>query len=393
MFNKIIENLEFEDINWLISNQIEENQNLEYKRELWGDTVGGKKERLRDIVSMANGYGGYIIIGIEEDGSGRASSIMNVQDAEEKKVSILSSLFANTQPRLQSVKIRILTNDEISVSVMVINVPNSFKKPHMITFEGANKFWIRHDSQKMLMSIEEIKSAVVATINITNEIDSFFAKRKLEAMAHTGMHPTLVIGASPAAVEQEMVDVSDARLRELLKESPEIRRAGANFRFTEEPHPSYSGLYVGNEHSRKIELHRNGYLEGKLNLTDMMERQGEASDDIEMPIVMNWVIMETVYSFTRQIKQIYSYLGYDGPVYIFCSLYNVANLGLREYAYDVHGITNRSLERWSQENLEIDTLVFTEINEINIAKTIGDRIWQSFGFENEPYFKDNIFTL
>jgi hypothetical protein len=52
-----------------------------------------------------------------------------------------------------------------------------------------------------------------------------------------------------------------------------------------------------------------------------------------------------------------------------------------------------NLARWTKDDLEIGPLVFTDIDEVTIAKTLGDRIWQSFGFEYEPYFKDGVFTL
>ena len=398
MFNKTIENLTFEDIEWLVQNGVTENQNLEYKREPWGNTDASKKEMLKDIVSMANRYGGYIIIGVEEGGeAGKASGINNIPDAENERDRILSSLLANTQPRLQSVKIRVLTSN--GINVMAISVPNSFKKPHMITFTGINQFWVRHDRQKMLMSIDEIKEAVVNTVNITRDVNLFIAERKQNIIKELNAEPVMVIGSYPISAEKEMIDVADSQLREYIKHPPIIREHGANFSFNySQPHPSFYGLSMGGgDDYRKIELHRNGYLEGRVMLsnslvhkTDVLSNQNPPEN--EAPVIRNWAVVEYLFSFTRQLKQIYSYYGYDGQVFIFCSLYNIKDFGLREFKEGSYGGFH-DLSRWPKDRLEIDTLVFTEIDDVKIAKTFGDRIWQSFGFEKEPYFENGIFSL
>lgn len=398
MFNKTIENLKFEDIEWLVQNGVTENQNLEYKREVWGNTDANKKEMLKDIVSMANRYGGYIIIGIEEESeTGKAGAINNIPDAESEKDRILSSLFANTQPRLQSVKARVLTSNNINV--LVISVPNSFKKPHMITFTGINQFWVRHDRQKMLMSIDEIEEAVIYTVNLTKNVGSFFRNRRSDIVQEIGNEPIMVIGIYPISAEKEMVDVSDTRLREYLKEPPIIRHNGVNFEFTySTPQPSYHGLFVGGgDDYRKVELYRNGYLEGQVNISyflrDGTTQFGNQDQlETEAPIIYNWAIVELLFSLSKQAKQIYSYLGYDGQIFVNCSFFNIKDMGLRQYRPGSIG-GFRDLARWRKNNLEILPLVFTEIDDVKIAKTIGDRIWQSFGFECEPFFVGREFKV
>lgn len=398
MFNKTIENLTFEDIRWLIENAIVEDQGLEYKKEVWGNSDANKKEMLKDIVAMANRYGGYIIIGIEEEGeAGQASRINNIPNAEEERDKILSSLFANTQPRLQAIKIKVLTDNE--VSVLVISVPNSFRKPHIITFQGLNQFWIRHDRQKMPMSVDEIQDAVINTVNLTKDISSFFSDRKKEVVEEIGSDPTIIMGIYPMTAEKEMVNISDTILREYLKTSPRIREHGANFEFNYVfPTPSYNGLLIGGDQDyRTVELFRNGYLEGRVDLSPTLrtlDNQGYGPDSLELEaqIFSNYSLVEFLYSLTKQAKQIYSYLGYDGQIIVSYSLFNIKDLGLQKYRPGV-GSFFGDLVRWRKDNLELPPIVFTEIDDVIIAKTIGDRVWQSFGFENEPFFEGRDFRV
>ena len=397
MFNKTIENLSFRDIEWIIQNGITENQNLEFKREAWGYTDANKKEMLRDIISMANKYGGYFIIGIEEESdTGRAIGLNNIPNAENERDRILSSLFANTQPRLRSVKIRVFTNN--GINILVIGVPNSFNKPHMITFENMNQFWVRHDRQKMLMTIDEIQESVINTINITKNADLFFTKRKQAIIDEAGGVPIIVIGALPVAAQKEIIDITDIQLRELLKNSPLIRNDGVSFRFGDRlVKPSYFGLSVSIENYSKIELHRNGYIEGSLNLANHKESGNDITrlDDgrvLRPQVIRNWVVVEILFSFVKQVKQIYSYIGYDGLVYIFCGLYNIKGFSIRPHQESQYNLIHE-LQIWNSDHLEIGPVAFTEIDDVVIAKTFGDRIWQSFGYEQEPYFNGRVFSL
>lgn len=384
MFNKNIDSLTFEDVEWLIDNKVTEDQRLEYKREVWGNSEASKKEMLKDIVSMANRYGGYIIIGLDEGDNNEAVSFSNVPDAEARKDEILSSLFANTQPRLQSIKIKILTKE--NVTIMAISIPNSFRKPHMITFSGINQFWIRHDRQKMPMSIDEIQGSIINTSNTTKDIQSSFVIQKRIIELQSNNQPSLAIGVSPLPRDNEIIDILDTELREILTNTPSERQESVSFNFSrEQARPSYNGLTIGSNDFRKIDLHRDGYIQAisKLYL----------NEETTPPIMYGRTILELIYSFTQKLKHIYSHIGYDGSICVFCSLYNITNFGLYPYPDGAIGHGPHNLTRWDKNSLEIDNLVITEIDENKITKMIADRIWQSFGFDVAPYFEDGILNI
>lgn len=384
MFNKNIDNLTFEDVEWLIKNKVTEDQRLEYKQKMWGNSEADKKEMLKDIVSMANGYGGYIIVGMEEGDKGEAKALHDIPDIETKRDSILSSVFANTQPRITSIKIKELVKD--AKQIFIISIPNSFKKPHMITFAGINQFWVRHDRQKMPMSIDEIQGSIINTSNTTKEIQSFFVIQKGIIEIESNNQPILAIGVSPIPQDNEIIDILDAELREILTNGPTERQGGVNFNFSRyKAMPSYYGLSVGSNDFRKIDLHRNGYMQAisKLYL----------NEETIPPIMYGWAILELIFKFTQKLKQIYDHIGYNGSVCLFCSLHNIANFGLYPYIDGAIGNRFHNLSRWNQKNLEIDNLVFTEIEENKITKVVGDRIWQSFGFDVAPYFDNGTFSL
>jgi predicted HTH transcriptional regulator len=65
-FSKPLDEIIEADLQRLIDDHLEENRQLECKRELPGTSDADKKEFVRDVVSFANSAGGHIIFGIAE---------------------------------------------------------------------------------------------------------------------------------------------------------------------------------------------------------------------------------------------------------------------------------------------------------------------------------------
>ena len=67
MIPKRFEDITKADIDALVANAVAEGRTIEYKRELPGNSDEDKREFLADVSSFANGAGGDIIYGVEED--------------------------------------------------------------------------------------------------------------------------------------------------------------------------------------------------------------------------------------------------------------------------------------------------------------------------------------
>jgi len=71
----------------LVVLKVSERQDLEYKATLNLKDDGVKLEILLDITALANGGGGYLIIGIGEDRTGKASGFSKLTNDEANKIS------------------------------------------------------------------------------------------------------------------------------------------------------------------------------------------------------------------------------------------------------------------------------------------------------------------
>lgn len=63
-FSKPLEEITEADLQRLVEDRVEENRQLEYKRDIPGTSDADKREFVRDVVSFSNSAGGHIIFGI-----------------------------------------------------------------------------------------------------------------------------------------------------------------------------------------------------------------------------------------------------------------------------------------------------------------------------------------
>jgi hypothetical protein len=167
----------------LIENKIQENINLDYKRDLHLETSDERKEFLFDISSFANSEGGVIIYGIEEEkseglsNSGTPGNIIGIQHNgfDSLKLKIESILENSIQPNISNIRI---TSIEISEkSVLVIVVPKSIGLPHMVTYKATNKFYKRRNSGKYLVDIFELNQMFMQNNELQERANKFVSDR------------------------------------------------------------------------------------------------------------------------------------------------------------------------------------------------------------------------
>ncbi len=395
VFNKAFSEINYSDIEELISQKISENQNLEYKKITWGRNDEEVREMLRDISSMANGYGGYIILGLEEGKeNGYPIAIHNIKNAEDEKDRIFSSCVANLRPRIPGINIKCLDNGK--VNIVLLYIPHSLRAPHIITFKGLNQFWVRHDRQKSIMSVEEIRDAFLRSSAITDNTWDFLAKKKSELLVDAGNKPLFVLGAIPLGIYEELVDVGDEELRNKLKDPIYNRHGGWDLKFFHHnAHPSFHGLIIGDETEgyKQLEIFRNVYIEARADMSKdgFFIEKVATHDEKQVPIIYGYAIIEFVYSFLDQINTLHDYLGINAQFSIFCSFLNIKGHGLRKFRPRTVGY-NSYLEIWDKENLEIPLLTFEYVEKDKITKIITDRIWQSFGYDNsDNFYKEGKF--
>lgn len=140
-----------ENLNNLIENKIEESSTLDYKREL----DKNNEEIAKDISAFANTVGGTIIYGITEEKGVPVG--LNWVENRNVKERIESIVLSSIQPKLEVYEIfSIQKPDDAARAIFVVNVPESFKAPHM----AKHQYYKRYNFQSMPMEDHEVKEVM-----------------------------------------------------------------------------------------------------------------------------------------------------------------------------------------------------------------------------------------
>ena len=252
----------------MVEHRVAEQQHLEFKATFEHKKTAARLELLKDIVSMANGGGGYLVLGVQDDGHGRAKDFVGPairKHAESIMKSIRSLCHDNIAERIEGIEIRL--RDVNGNPVVVVRVPVSGRCPHMVTLNQGTHFTIRVADGKREMSMAEIREAFLnepvaqrlygidVKLSDLTRVDADDQKKQLAEALHTqvsdvlarlddgrllaeiqrehfenevGTTPFLWLSMTPVAPRQSLIDVGSPEIVDILSKPPGSRRDGWN---------------------------------------------------------------------------------------------------------------------------------------------------------------------
>ena len=368
----------------LVSDQVQERDTLEYKSIMYGNSDEDKREMLRDIISMANHHGGYLIIGIEENDEGIPTKVTGIEPGNYVE-RIRDSCLDNVEKRIIGLDVEDVPLNNGKV-VVIVSIPESMNAPHMITFKGLNQFWKRHGRQKEKMTVDEIGETFEKRLSNLNRLDRFLFTRKAEILEIIGDKTCMVISSSPAFIHDEVIfDIHDKDLRGTMLNPPRFHGTLGDISCGQ-PYVTLNGLradqstpyhYVPPEPRDYLEVFRNGYIEYG-NLTSW---SGEN---------LRFVSLEDaayIVNFVRFIEKVYGTYLPSTPLVVNFAIYNAKGMHL-----SAEGLPREEakLEQWQKQHLELEKFYIENLAEEAklLPKRISDRIWQAFHREGATVFDD-----
>lgn len=152
--------LSLSDFQGLIDNRVPEGPHLDYKATAYSGHPPDIREMLRDVIAMANAGGGYIVMGIHEDGFSRPVDFSPVDDLVVRTNSIARACIDGVQERIDNLEVNCYETAE-NEGIIVIHVPASEKTPHMVSMDHHSDFYRRYGTNKHVMTIGEIRDSFV----------------------------------------------------------------------------------------------------------------------------------------------------------------------------------------------------------------------------------------
>ena len=173
MIDKPVADIEKADVDALIASARAEDRTIEYKRDLPGGGDEDRREFLRDVSAFANALGGDILYGIEENaGLPTAAPGVSVPNFDELRLRLQNTIQSNVDPRLPLVDV-VHVPGFTDGFVVIIRVHQSWRGPHMVTFKGLGKFYVRGSGQRHEMDVTELRAAFVGSEALSQRIRTF----------------------------------------------------------------------------------------------------------------------------------------------------------------------------------------------------------------------------
>ena len=386
-FTKNIEDLDFNDLKFLLDNKIPESDILDYKEEIVDDN-----ELLKHVNAFANTRGGHIIFGISESGKGGYPTAINGLDpATINKERMEQIILSNIVPRLH-VKLCIIENIENNNYVLIMQIPDSAYKPHYNNKN--NKFYKRFEFESAPMVEQEISDMYKNRFHTYEEMEDYLNKIMYDNDQEKILLQIIVI---PTNLDRRLIDTTNYEEFEWLDPNV-VNPQPAGFDFAphhgflrSRPKPFTHGL-VCNDEKTSLHIHRNGCIQ-------FVRDVGYEVSDYEDTCLLQYPILGVRIMHVLQFAQsVLSRYNYFGEVKILVNLKSLdKNLGV----YLSSNFYSSGLQSMNGNKIKIEReypLDHLKTNFSNITASIMNEIFNHFGiwncflFDNDgQYVKENFY--
>jgi hypothetical protein len=394
MIDKPIASITKEDIEALVQSGRIEDRSIEYKRDLPRAIDEDRREFLRDVSAFANALGGDILYGIEENaGVPVAAHGVAITNFDALRLQLQNSLRSNLDPRLPAFDIEQVPGFP-NGSVMVVRVYQSWRSPHMVTFRGLAKFYVRAAGQLHEMDVTELRAAFVGSEAIAERIRSFRDGRIAELLAGRSAirdlaAPTTMLHILPIAGAFARADVDPRNVADQWRMLNVPRTTILEFVHSPSARPNLDGLLITSPRYELlcgrspsfIQVFRNGgieFAECHVNEVagDLVPSKTLRRDDVE-----DHVFDPVVNGATFRAA-----LGHTGPVVISLAMLRARDIDI----VSASGMPYRTPRRFDRDVVVLPEVLIEDITPdiTGCLRPLLDGLWQAAGFTGSDSYNE-----
>lgn len=356
----------------LVNSEAQEDQHLEFKRTVLENSTDQAKAELRkDVAALANGGGGTLIVGIDEDKDSKAIAIPGVFNAVERVKQIEAVLLDCIDPPLQGLAVHRLTVD--AVDVVIVRVEPPAAPPHCIhTGQWTRRFPVRQGRHVRPMTMIELRQSILGDrlareVRMLNDridellesplrggdLSSLDNRQLLElrnpdqfsreivrriSERYEGRPTMLVLGVPDPLPDDQPLRRHQDELREILLHPPDVRSHGWFIRGGEEPARVPLGMGV---HDDLSDMGVIGCWNGSTVFYCALDTESAQWAYQELaeegsPVLNPFAYIEPTVRTVALAKQIAGILSIT-TIHLFASLVNAANIRLTKYPKNSFG--------------------------------------------------------
>jgi len=390
MLEKAFDEIAKSDIDALITDEIVEEKQLEYKEKLPGDISKEKKDFVEEVCSFANARGGHIIYGLRDkrDSKGKKTGTpeylgLGEINVDEQKLRLEHMVLNGVEPRIPGIQIKGVEGFD-NGPVMVMRIAQSWSSPHMVKHN--NRFYSRTSSGKYPLDVQEIRAEFALSEALPERMRQFRADRLAKIVA--GQTPVklnpgakIVLHLVPfeafargKGANLGILNLQPADVPPIYAGTAWTHRYNFDGLLTFEPAGNRSTAYT------YVQVFQGGIMEA-LD-TGIIQAGGEAK------ALSREYESELLRSLKTYLK-VMNGVGVTTPVFIMLSLLDVKG-------YRIGGVNNFPFGRRGQDPIERDVLVIPEVlletfeqDVAEVMRCAFDVVWNAAGWPRSMnYDKD-----
>lgn len=339
--HKTVEKLTEDDLRSLIGQR--ENEYLEFKTTypllFVSDSKKVEKESLevlKDIASMANSGGGYIVIGLKGNDQSKAERFQSLGDDQPRMTQkILDLCVQHIEERISGLEVKPCEVD--GAKIIVIRVPTSSRIPHMVKFQNGTHFLKRYQDGKREMTFVEIRNSFnndlterkLSTIEhllrrdqpSQQNIVDFYSDTTLNELSDgkdvansllsefMQRHPerSFFLCAGPRHVNAKQLNLQSQSVTDFLRvPAATDRNSGWNMRLVDRQpfQQSSSRISMGNPKFASLSLLASGFMTFEASLSETFFRAESAEELKARPLLWPFPVVEYPVSFFRMFRRL-----------------------------------------------------------------------------------------
>lgn len=364
-----------DQIRSLVHAKAPETISLEFKRDLPQDG----KEFSRDVCAMANAQGGTILFGIAEK-AGCADTIHGVSsDNIDREILRLTDILrSGIEPRLLRFEISSIAVDE--QTVLEVAVQQSMFRPHQVVAGGDRRFYVRHNSGKAIMSLDEIRDSFVNSAAVLDRARVWRSQR-MAALSNDAevkldrsniwlaihLCPLTAFSASATRFDPQ----SQYKYREYPLRTPADLGNGR---------PNYLGWrIVGRDHDQNIYDYVQIYRDFRI---EVVMRAGDVQQKTGTKVLWAGVNETQIFEWLERFQKWASHFEYPFPALCFVSLMETSKSAIIDdyNRYETDEVTLL---------LEPSLIESVDFAPRTVLRATYDHLYQSYGFASSPFFDEN----
>jgi hypothetical protein len=154
-----LEVIQHADLMTLMSNQVPEAFDLDFKSKMYGPTDKDRRDAATDVAALANTAGGLLVLGIEEDDQARATAAPGLELSEVDERRIRQIVGSQVVPMPVIDVLRVEDPDRSGHGLVLIAVPRSPLAPHAVVVNDGLRYPRRNGATTRYLSEPEVADA------------------------------------------------------------------------------------------------------------------------------------------------------------------------------------------------------------------------------------------